>query len=85
MIEDSGLSTMEQILADFIIESGNEIDTQPFFSNMGIDENGAFYTRPEFIVMATMKSPDGKVHSCKLYPSQNAIYVDDKLVKKLAE
>jgi len=29
MIKDNGLSMMEQVLADFIIKSANEVDTQP--------------------------------------------------------
>jgi len=82
--QDDGLSSMEKILEDFIIESGNTVDTKPFSSNVGIDENGAFYTRPEFIVLATMKTPDGKVQSCKLLPSQNAIFVDGEKKKDIS-
>lgn len=82
MFEDSGLKTREEALADYIAEKGYEIVTKPFSTNMGIDENGALVDRGEFIVHATCMK-DGTKISCKLVPSEKAIYERSVLVKKL--
>jgi len=80
---DAGHKSNEQILMDYIDEKGYKVKTEPFTTNMGINEKGVLINRGEFITQATFYNHEGQLKSCRIIPSLNAIFEGETLVREL--
>jgi len=83
IMKDKGLDELEKILMNYITENGYKVKTEPFSTNMRINENDVLESRGEFIVMATFYNNKNELKSCKIIPSLNELYEGDRLIKKI--
>lgn len=79
---DTGHIYYEKILADFMKKQNYKVRVAPFTTNMGI-VNDVLTNLGEFITRATFINHEGKIKSCKIVPSAHAIFIEDKIVRKL--
>lgn len=80
---DAGHKSNEQILMEYIEEKGYKVKTEPFTTNMGINEDGVLINRGEFITQATFYDHEGLLKSCRIIPSLNSILEGETPVREL--